>query len=475
MSTEMQQQQSLRQEQTMTHQQIQALEMLFAPVMELSSILSAELEKNPVLECDASEHERLEIEDVNSAENDGDRDRDRDSDQWLDKVMELDNASHLTRPSLPQNRETEEERRHFLDSLTSSENLRDELLEQLRFLDMLGDLREAAEAVISALNDDGFLVAHPADLSMATGLPVELIRQAVSVVQNLEPAGVAAKDVRERLLLQLDRKGQRGTMTWQAVDTQLDDIANNRLPKVAKALKIEMEDLQIVLREIQSLSPHMVDRAPVGADSYVREEVEISQNDDGDFDVRMNNNLLPTLKINAYYKSLLQDPKLDRETRDYIKQKISGGMFLINSLAQRQNTIERIAQVILKEQTAYFRDGIRAMRPLTMAQVADAAGVHETTVSRAVAGKYLKCRFGLIPMRFFFTPGYKSQDGSDVSNAAVKKAISEIITNEDGRHPLSDSQIAVLLKKQGLPVARRTVAKYREALSILPSNLRRQY
>ena len=469
MATELVQQQSMRQEQTMTHHQIQALEMLFAPVMELSSIITGEVEKNPVLEVEAESYEKLEIEDVNNDE----VNNKVDSDEWVEKILQLENKTAFNRVSSPIKTESEE-RRHFLDSLTTTKTLHGHLVEQLMFMGLEEDIRSCCETIISGLDDDGYLTSHPADLSMVTGEKVEDLNHAIEIIQTLEPAGVGAKNLRERLLLQLTSLGKEDTLTYNAIDLYLDDIAANRLPKVAKTMQITMTELQQIISEIQNLTPHLKDTLPVLPQNYVEEEVEIIE-EHGALKVKINDGRVPSLKISPYYKKMLKNPDLAKDAKDYIKSKINGGVFLINSLMQRQPTIHKITNAIVSQQEAFFREGLNHLRPLTMSQVAELSGVHETTVSRAVAGKYLRCQYGLFPLRYFFTPGYTSSNGEEVSNATVKKAIKELISKEDSRKPLSDSQLANLLKDQGLKVARRTVAKYRESLSILPSNLRRQY
>jgi RNA polymerase sigma-54 factor len=471
MATELVQQQSMRQEQTMTHHQIQALEMLFSPVMELSSIITGELEKNPVLEVEAEKYEKLEIEDVNNEEVNGSN----ETDEWVEKILQLDSKTSFGQMNSSPIKSETDERRHFLDSLTTTKTLHDHLMEQLVFMNLDESMKSCCDTIVSGLNDDGYLTSHPADLSMVTGEKVEDLHEAIKVIQKLEPAGIGAKDLRERLMLQLERAGEEDSVTYQAIDLYLDDIASNRLPKVAKTMDITMTEVHQIIQNIQNLTPHLTNHLPVLPQNYIEEEVEVIENLDGTLKVKVNNGRLPSLKISPYYKKMLSNPELAKDAKEYIKSKINGGVFLINSLMQRQSTIEKITHAITQEQEDFFKNGLDHLKPLTMSQIADASEVHETTVSRAVSGKYLKCKYGLFPLRFFFTPGYTAADGNTISNATVKKAIKEHIAKEDSRKPLSDSQLAKILKDQGLKVARRTVAKYRESLSILPSNLRRQY
>ena len=473
MATEMLQQQSMRQEQTMTHHQIQALEMLTAPVLELNQIINTELEKNPLLEVEATEHESIEIEDFNNTEVSEISDND---DQIIEKILHLERSSLSTpnRHTGP-SKEQEEERRHFMDSLTTEKTMQEFLSEQLLFLELEEDMIECCETIISGLDDNGYLTSHPADLSMATGEPIEQLNAAITIIHTLEPAGIGARNLQERLLIQLERKHEDESITYKAITKCFDDLSHNRLPKVTKALGITMTEVHQILAHIQTLQPYICTETKIKPSEYIQEEVIISENEFGEISAKVLDNLMPSLKVNNYYKSLLEDPSTQKEVRDYVKNKINGVMFIINSLMQRQSTIEKIATRIAKEQQNFFRHGTDHLRPLTMAQVADDAGVHETTVSRAVAGKYLRCKFGILPLRFFFSTGYESSDGKNISNMVVKKAIKELIDQENPKKAYSDNQLADILKEKGLQVARRTVAKYRENLGILPSNLRRKY
>lgn len=454
--------QTMRQEQTMTHQQIQALELLFLPALELEAAINAEIEKNPVLEIEKSD----DMADKN----------DSDGDEWLDKVLQLEDDKRYIRSGSHSNysEDAEEKRQHYLDSITAEQSFQDFLLEQLNFLELDDPQREACEAVISGLDDDGYLTSHPADLAMATGQSLDLINAAVKIVQQLDPAGVAAPDLRGRLLLQLERQNRKGKPVYVAVDKYLDEIAANHLPQVAKSMRVSIDELKDIILEIQNLNPRLTNEA-VSPHEYIKEEVVVDEDEDGALHVKMSNEHLPNLFISKNYRDLLNDPNTPKETRDYIKEKLHAGIFLINSIIQRQTTIRKIVNALVEYQQEYFTQGRDNLKPLTMAQIAEKVGIHETTVSRAVSGKYLRCKYGLVPIRNFFTSGYQTDDGQSVSKNVVMDVIKELIDGEDQYKPLSDSTIVEVLKEKGYNVARRTVAKYRDQMNILPSNLRRQY
>ncbi|OGV48774.1 MAG: RNA polymerase sigma-54 factor [Lentisphaerae bacterium GWF2_52_8] len=444
----------------MTHQQIQALELLFLPVLELQAMVDAELEKNPVLDSEKPDDAPPEP---------------ADSDEWLNQVLKMDEESRYIRSqrAAGPSPEEEERRQHYLESVTVEQTFQELLLDQLRFLELAPELRSCCEVVISGLDDDAYLKSHPADLAMASGQNLEMVNKAIAIVQQLEPPGVAAPDLRTRLLLQLERKGQEDTPVYIAVRDYLDEIAANHLPVVAKKMDISIEELKDVILEMQALNPRLSTES-VSPHEYVHEEVIISE-EAGELKVKVNNDYLPNLYISKQYRLLLEDQNTPKETRDYVKEKIRSGVYLINSIIQRQTTIRKIAGAIVEMQAEFFLKDMNAMRPMTMAQVAEKVGIHETTVSRAVSGKFLRCKHGLFPLRQFFSTGYETEDGNSVSKNVVKNAIKALIEREDSYSPLSDSDIVLELEKEGYKVARRTVAKYRESMNILPSNLRRHY
>lgn len=442
--------------------------MLAAPVMDLQTMVSTEIEKNPVLEVERGN----ELADLPSEEEESKIENDQD---WVDQLIRLDESTVYVSKGTPFVSPEEEKRRnHYLESIAVETSFQEDLFEQLRFMNLDEQTMQCCELVISGLDDDAYLTSHPADLAMISGESLEIIDKAVQVVQSCDPPGVAARNLKERLLIQLKSNGRETSFTYKVVSECLDDLANNRMSIVAKKFKVSMEELRDVVEEIRDLNPHLSYHQTVSPGEYVSEEVQIVDIQ-GELDVKMNSGNVPNLRISAFYKQLLSDPSTPQETREYIREKIRAAAFLINSLNQRQSTLERIVRAIVEAQNEFFRQGVERMKPLTMAQIAREVGIHETTVSRGVAGKYLRCRHGLMPLRNFFTTGYEDEKGNSVSNMVVKNAIRKLIDEEDSSSPLSDSQIGELLTKKGLKVARRTVAKYRESMGILPSNLRRKY
>ena len=452
----------LRQEQTMTHQQIQALELLSIPVLELEHMVNEELATNPTLESDAEGQAEEELP------------ANLEDEEWLEMVMMLDdNRRFLSSPSRYVSSDEEEQQRHFLESVVYQQSLHDSLFDQLRLSDVPDEIRECAETVISGLDEDGYLTSHPADLAMVAGVSMDAVNEALVLVQGFDPPGIAARDLRERLLLQLARQGRQDSKAYEAVEQYFDELAANHIPLVARKMKVPLEELQEILEQIKGLTPHVSD-GYTSPHEYIQEEVTVEEKD-GELRAHMKNDYLPSLHISQHYRQLLNAPETGKDVREYVKEKIRSGVFMINSIIQRQTTIQKIVNALMERQEDFFIHGPEFLKPLTMASIADQVGVHETTVSRAVAGKYLRCKHGLIALRDFFTTGYRDEDGNNISNSVVKTVIRRLIANETPDAPYSDSQIAAELKKSGLKVARRTVAKYREAEGILPSNLRRQF
>ncbi|MDX9981101.1 MAG: RNA polymerase factor sigma-54 [Lentisphaeria bacterium] len=463
---------SLRQEQTLTQQQIQAIEMLAAPLLELQAYVTSELQENPLLEAEPGDEESIAPAAETADSADGGT---GDDDDWIRQLVELNEpVFNNFAVSAGVSAEEEERRNHFLNSIAAHTTLEDSLLEQIRFLRPGPDVFACCEVIIAALDDDGYLASHPADLAMALGRPAATIGEAIRVVQSCDPAGVGARDLRERLLIQLDRNGGDNELARRLVEDHLDDLGANRIPTLARRLNTSLGEIREALAIIRELRPRIADCSPPSHELEIEPEADIEERG-GKLDVQLRRTGIPSLRISAQYRALLADPATTSETREYIKEKIRSAAFLINCIDQRQSTLERIVRAIVEAQDTFFRRGTEHLRPLTMAEVAERIGVHETTVSRGVAGKYLSCKFGVLPLRSFFSNGYCDEEGNNVSSQVVKQAVRQLIGGEDRSRPLSDSQISTILVQKGLRVARRTVAKYREGMGLLPANLRRQY
>jgi RNA polymerase sigma-54 factor len=272
----------------------------------------------------------------------------------------------------------------------------------------------------------------------------------------------------------LRRLGKAQSLEYQIVDQYLDDLGRKRYPDIARRLGVTVDQVQKAANFIATLDPKPGQIFSPEPNSYVLPDVVVEKVVD-DYVVSLTGDQIPHLRINKTYRDLMTQSRNGGEVRDYIREKIRSGKFLIKSIHQRQQTILNIAIEIVKRQREFLDHGTASLKPMTMVQIADAVGVHETTVSRAISGKYIATPQGVVEMKFFFTPGYQTNDGVALSNTSVKETIGDLVRNEDNRMPLSDKEIVEILSERGIPIARRTVAKYRAELNILPSNLRKQF
>jgi RNA polymerase sigma-54 factor len=348
------------------------------------------------------------------------------------------------------------------------------LLEQAELQDISAEQLKALEYLVGSLDNRGFLTASLADVALLTNLPLSVVQQAHAVLKGLDPPGIGCFDLRDCLLEQLKLTGRETSVAAAIIRHHFDLLARRRIPDLARKLDVEVDEVQHAIEEIARLDPAPARAFAEDTNRAIIADVIVEQNE-GEWIVTLNSDYIPRLRLSQTYKEMIARGGLQRQEKDYLLEKMRSGKFLINSIEQRQQTIERISREILRAQLAFFEEGVSKLRPLTMTQVADAVGVHETTVSRAIANKYMQTPHGIFEMKFFFTPGYQSADGAAVSNTSVKEMIAHLISGEDPSKPLSDQEIVARLEEKNLTIARRTVAKYREELGILPSNLRREY
>ena len=459
--------QNLTMQQVLAPQLQQSLHILQAAALELQNIVQQELQTNPVLEEETGTFDSEE-----GSKEDGEFQEEFErlaklDEEWRDYMSQ--NVSYSSR-----NPEDEERRQFFFDSIASQETLQHHLWEQLNTADVNKSQREAAELIIGNMDDLGFLQASLEEISQNTGHPLGELEEMLSLIQTFHPVGVGARDLRECLLIQLRRLGKGDSLEHQIVDEHLEDLGRKRLPELARRLGVSVEQVQRAANFISTLDPKPGQIFTADPNNYVLPDVSVDKVGE-DYTVSLNSDQVPHLRISKTYKDLMTQGANGTEVRDYIREKIRSGKFLIKSIHQRQQTILNIANEIVKRQNEFLENGSAFLKPMTMVQIAEAVGVHETTVSRAISGKYMATPQGVFEMKYFFTPGYQTAAGAALSNTSVKEAISDLVRNEDARNPLSDKEIVEILSDRGIPIARRTVAKYRAELNILPSNLRKQY
>ena len=459
--------QSLSQNQVLAPQLQQSLQILQAPMLELRNLIQQELCTNPTLEEDQMEPT---IEDKKQEHDEFQEEFDRLAkldDEWRDYMAQSQSYSGRSA-------EDEERRQFFFDSIVGMQTLQQHLMEQLNSSDISEADRQLAELLIGNIDDAGFLQTTPEDIANNTGMEAADLTRVLEFVQTFHPVGVGARDLRECLLIQLRRLSKDQTLEYRIVDRHIEDLGKRRFPEIARRLGTTTEQVQRAAGFIGTLDPKPGQIFTPDPNNYVLPDVNVEKIG-GEWTISLNGEQIPHLRISNTYKDLMSQDKGGAEVKDYIRDKIRSGKFLIKSIHQRQQTISNIAHEIVGKQKDFLEVGPSALKPLTMVQIADIVGVHETTVSRAISGKYMATPWGVFDMKYFFTPGYQTAGGESMSNTSVKGAIAEMVKTEDTASPLSDKEIVELLEKRGIPIARRTVAKYRNELNILPSNMRKRY
>ena len=480
-----------------------SLKILQVAALDLRSVIQEELQNNPTLEELPMEGVSL---DKPGEENATDRDSDGSGNSAADKSAdatapadhsdskrdELDFSQNKAFEILgkldedwrdhmasvggaqPYTSEDAERRQHFLDSLVSESSLQEHLMRQAEMSELSPPALEAIKHLVGSLDDRGFLTQLPPDVALQTGLPLEAVQQALAGLRTFDPPGIGARDLGDCLLAQLTAKGRGTSLAARMIRNHFELLTRRRIPELARKLAVDPDDVQHAIEEIGKLDPAPGRRFAEDNNRIVVPDVTVERDGD-EWKIHLNSDYIPRLRISSTYRDLIAKGTLSKEERDYLRERMRAGKFLIDSIEQRQRTIERITREIINAQKEFFDRGVSHLKPLTMTQIADVVGVHETTVSRAIANKYLRTPHGVFDFKYFFTPGYQAESGSAVSNTSVKEMIADLVNMEDPASPLSDQELVKKLQGKGITIARRTVAKYREELGILPSNLRRDY
>ncbi len=467
----MHQSQNFALQQVLAPQLQQSLLILQAPLLELRNLVQQEMETNPVLEELSSE---LSPEERNGAEASAEDNFKEEfeklatlDEEWRDYMAQSSSYSGRSQ-------EAKDKRQFFFDSIATQETLQQNLIGQLNQAALNASDRKAAELIIGNIDDNGFLQGTLEEMTLNTGIPKEDFERMLGLIQSFYPQGVGARDLRECLLIQLEREGKQNSLEYKIISEHMEDLGKRRFPEIARRMGMSVEKVQECANNIARLNPRPGQIFATAPPNYVLPDVTVEKMD-GDYQVILNGEQIPHLRISNTYKDIMAQGGNGSEVKDYIRDKIRSGKFLIRSIHQRQQTISNIAHQIVSRQRDFFEHGTSHLKPMTMKEIADAVGVHETTVSRAVSGKYMATPQGVFEMKYFFTSGYQTASGESMSNTSVKEVILDLVKNEDGNGPLSDQEIVLILSERGIPIARRTVAKYRTELNILPSNMRRKY
>ena len=461
----------------MTPRLQQALKLLQVPTLELQQILKQEVLQNPLLEevDEVTEQEDIDKEASADEQNNEESDDPAEEDpiDWSEYLQD----GSLDRTYVPPSESSVE----FLEKVPATRTtLAESLLEQLHFLNLPAEHMKIAEFLVGSIDERGWLVTSVDDIALALDRPVVEVENVLRLVQALEPAGVGARDLRECLLIQLDARGERDSLAWQMIHDHFDHLVNRRFPEIARLLKVSVLEVQEAADGIATLHPRPGTLVSAEDPKYVVPDLIVERVDD-EYVVMLNDRNVPRLRISSAYGDVIAANKrkpgatdAEKQTREYIQGKLASAKWLIQTIEQRRRTMIKVMNCIVREQREFFDKGIAFLRPLTLAAVARQIDMHESTVSRVCSGKYVQTPRGVFELKFFFSSGLATDDGEDVSARTAKNIIKGLIDEEDKMDPLSDQRIAELLHEKGLQIARRTVAKYREQMQILPARLRRR-
>ncbi|MSV32813.1 MAG: RNA polymerase sigma-54 factor [Bryobacterales bacterium] len=356
---------------------------------------------------------------------------------------------------------------------SSPVTLPDLLRQQLSLLVMPPEVRDAADTVIGNLDENGYLVAAIDEIATYGNHTIENTEKALEEIQALEPAGVGARDVRECLLLQLESRGGEGGVAWQILDKHMKLLEMKQFKELSRALGRPLEHIEMAVDAIRHLDPKPGLRYSGAGARLVEPDVYIIKDSDN-YIIELNDDDLPQLRLNREYLKMLDRTKEpDKDVRNYVKERFSSAAMLIKNIEQRKHTITRVCQCVVDRQREFLDSGITQLRPMMIKDVAEEIGVHASTVSRAVAAKYVHTPQGVFELRFFFSEAVQGPSGSSTPLLVLKQKVKKIIDDEDPKKPLTDEQITARLRQEGFEVTRRTVAKYREDLRIPSTHQRR--
>lgn len=477
----------------MTQELIQAIKILQLNTQELQGLVSEELMTNPVLEFsesgegsfEDSGEERREPDDSAYADEltpglRGSKARDRNEHELsdFDRMEELKQSSRYDDISY---RQWEYQGSKGLEpgerASQEDKSLRSELLRQLDFALLDKNKKPYAEYIIESLDRNGYLQDSPKELSEELSIPLALVEELIALIKTMEPKGVGAASLSECLELQLSDmpEGELKETALAIVRSHLSELAENRLPRLSRELGCELTRVQEAVDIIKKLEPKPGRGFSREANTrYIVPDVFLEKNG-SEYTVSVNEAGIPHLIISPYYRNLLLKAEKDEELSEYLSGKMEAALWLIKSIEQRKNTILNIAAAIVRCQKDFFDKGEKYLKPLTLRYIAEETGVHESTVSRSVNGKYIETPRGVYELKFFFGGGVRDSLGDAKSSKSIKAEIKEMVENEDARRPLSDQYMADRLSAEGIDISRRTVAKYRDEMGILSSSKRKRY
>jgi RNA polymerase sigma-54 factor len=486
----MEAQMRIEQQMKLAPRMIQSMEILQLPILALQERIEQELNSNPVLEMEEPSNpegtgvvDRLPQDDIGEKDLIVDTDNNKVKDfERLDSLGD-DYRDYMSRGEVFRRRTSPDEQDRKLEAINNTaappKSLHEHLTEQWQLVEAEDGVKKAGSAIIDYIDERGYLTIRLEQLynKDKADFTLDDLKQALQLVQKLEPAGVGARDLRESLLIQMAQRSEDMSFEQRLISEHMDELLENRLPSIARKMNCSVEDINRAIERLSKLdtSPGLqigTDRNhPITADVIVQ-----YMEDSDDYSVRLADSDLPALKVSNYYAKMAKDAGVNEKTKQFLQNSIRSAQWVIDAIEQRKNTLLKVARSIVKYQRDFFDKGQLYLKPLPMSKVADDIGVHLATVSRAVAGKYVQCSWGILPLRKFFSGGTEDAKGQEHSWEAIRAKLQQIIDDEDKSKPLSDDQIRNKLAEASINnLARRTIAKYRKLLKIPAARFRKKY
>jgi RNA polymerase sigma-54 factor len=463
---------NLSQQLVMTPQLQQAIKLLQLSRMELENLINTELVDNPILEESADSESTVQsMEEIDPTANNTKPEENPQASEDFNWESYLENSRST--PNLPVYRGGDDELPSYENTLSQPASLTDHLVWQLNLSDLTPKQKTIGEVVIGNINEDGYLLATCEEMAQKENFDLHEVEAVLYRIQEFDPVGVAARDLKECLLVQIYDMDYEDEVLERIVENHLTDLEKKNYGHIAKTLAITIEEVIDRVKVIEELEPKP-GRAFGGTPAhYIIPDIYVMKRGD-EYVVMLNEDGLPKLKISPFYKNLLDENTQHANTKEYIQGKLRSAVWLIRSIHQRQRTIYRVTESIVRQQIDFFEKGIAFLKPMVLRDVANDIGMHESTISRVTTNKYVHTPRGIFELKFFFNSGISRVHGADVASESVKEKVKSIISAEDPAHPFSDQKIVELLLKENINIARRTVAKYREMLGILPSSKRKK-
>jgi RNA polymerase sigma-54 factor len=482
----------LRQELKINPRLYQAMDLLYMPLLDLQQHLKQELLNNPFLdmvEPDEDEEEGAEGEEdaveVEAEVKPEEEKTNPDEIDWEEILLDGFDAGGR--------REEHEEREYYEPVTVDSRNLADHLIDQITLLDLTPRQQFLADEFIGNINEDGYLACAPDQILRSVNEEVQRaaeeaerdisdlplysapeVEDMLAIIQNLDPPGVGARDLRECLMLQLKEAGLEQSVPYRLVRDCFEELINHRWSEISKRFGISPVDVQKAADEIKKLDPKPGLMYSDASDNYIIPDLIVDKID-GRYHVFLNDANLPRLKLSRAYQEIARDKKkFEGENKEFISSKLNSANWMIQAIEQRRQTMLKVMNYIVDRQREFFEKGVQYLKPLTLREVAEVINMHESTVSRVTNEKFVQTPRGVLPLKFFFSSGLSTTAGEDVSARGIKAQIEKLVSEEDPKHPLTDQAIVNILKEGGVQIARRTVAKYRDQLGVLSARMRKR-